>query len=300
MPSHAISYLERLFLFHEGTIMKLFKFSKMHGAGNDFIVVDNTTAHLRFSAESVVKLCDRRRGVGADGLILLSKSCVPGCDNITMEFFNCDGSKAELCGNGLRCAAMFAFQHSMTRNPTPLFITGGGELHARVLSDNTVRIELPLTEPFERLDGVEEHTVYHGVVGVPHLVLRMDDLRNCDILPLGRRLRNSKAFQPEGTNVNFISFDSAFKNPVEIRTFERGVEDETMACGTGIAAAGCVLWKFFHAPARLTFRTRCGDLLQLDVNEVNGAVSNMKLTGPAVEILRGTACMDLFGIEIGN
>lgn len=280
--------------------MKLFKFSKMHGAGNDFIVIDNTTAHLRFSQESIAKLCDRRRGIGADGLILLSKSSVPGCDNITMEYFNCDGSKAELCGNGLRCAAMFAFQRSMTRNPTPLFITGGGELHARVLSDNTVRIELPLTAPFERYDDLEEHTAFHGIVGVPHLVLRMDDLQNCDILPLGRKLRNHKIFLPEGTNVNFISFDSAFKNPVEIRTYERGVEDETMACGTGIAAAGCVLRQFFHAPTRLMFQTRSGDLLQLDILEVNGTISNLKLTGPAVEILRGTAPLELFGIEVQN
>ena len=118
--------------------MNLLKFSKMDGAGNDFVVVDCSESAYVFTADAIRKICDRRRGIGADGLILLSKSRVPGCDQVVMEFFNCDGSKAELCGNGLRCAALFAYVRGLTRDSSITFTTGGGELAAEVIRVVTV------------------------------------------------------------------------------------------------------------------------------------------------------------------
>ena len=272
--------------------MNLLKFSKMNGAGNDFVVVDCSESAYIFTADAIRRMCDRRRGIGADGVILLSRSRIPGCSQVVMEFFNCDGSRAELCGNGLRCAALFAYEHGLTREPSITFATGGGELGAEVISRGTVRIELPLTEDFEKHENVGGFTVFKGVVGVPHAVLRMDDLAHTDILRPGRALRNHRAFAPAGVNVDFLEFGHDFSKPVTIRTYERGVEDETLACGTGIASSARVLAKFFQAPADLTFRTRSGDLVRTHLPADDAG--RIILTGPAVEVYRGTAPAERF------
>ena len=273
--------------------MNLLKFSKMNGAGNDFVVVDCSEAAFVFAAESIRKLCDRRRGIGADGLILLSRSRLPGCGQVVMEFFNCDGSRAELCGNGLRCAALFAYEHGLSRDSSITFATGGGDLAAEVISRDTVRIELPVTEVFEKCEHVGGFTVFKGAVGVPHAVVRMDNLDGADILRPGRALRFHEAFAPAGVNVDFLEFGHDFSEPVAIRTYERGVEDETLACGTGIASSARVLARFFHAPADLTFRTRSGDLIRTHLPD-NGDAGRIILTGPAAEVYRGTASADRF------
>ena len=278
--------------------MNLLKFSKMSGAGNDFVVVDCSESAYAFTADAIRKLCDRRRGIGADGLILLSKSRIPGCNQVVMEFYNCDGSKAELCGNGLRCAALFAYSHRLTRETSITFETGGGELAAEVIGNELVRIELPVTEDFEAHDHTAGYTVFKGAVGVPHAVVRMDGLECADILRPGRELRCHEAFAPAGVNVDFLEFGHDFSEPVLIRTYERGVEDETLACGTGIASSARVLAKFFHAPADLTFRTRSGDLVRTHLPENNSA--RIILTGPAVEVYRGTASADRFELELAS
>ena len=272
--------------------LNLLKFSKMDGAGNDFVVVDCSESAYVFTADSIRKICDRRRGIGADGLILLSRSRIPGCAQVVMEFFNCDGSRAELCGNGLRCAALFAHEHRLTREPSITFATGGGELAAEVIGRDMVRIELPVTEDFEVHEHTAGYTVFKGAVGVPHAVVRMDGLERADILRPGRELRYHEAFAPAGVNVDFLEFGHDFSEPVLIRTYERGVEDETLACGTGIASSARVLAKFFHAPADLTFRTRSGDLVKTHLPE--GDAGRIILTGPAVEVYRGTAPADRF------
>ena len=273
--------------------MNLLKFSKMNGAGNDFVVVDCSESAYAFTAGSIQKICDRRRGIGADGLILLSKSRIPGCGQVVMEFFNCDGSKAELCGNGLRCAALFAYEHGLTRESSITFTTGGGELAAEVIGRGMVRIELPVTEAFEKYEHIGGFTVFKGAVGVPHAVLRMDGLERVDILRPGRELRYHDAFAPAGVNVDFIEFGHDFSEPVAIRTYERGVENETLACGTGIASSAYVLAKFFQAPADLTFRTRSGDLVRTHL-PAGGNTGRIILTGPAVEVYRGTAPAERF------
>ena len=285
----AVPYANRKRLEAE---LNLLKFSKMDGAGNDFVVVDCSESAYVFTVDSIRKICDRRRGIGADGLILLSKSRIPGCDQVVMEFFNCDGSKADLCGNGLRCAALFAYEHSLSRESSITFATGGGELAAEVIGRNMVRIELPVTEDFEAHEHTAGYTVFKGAVGVPHAVFRMDGLERADILKPGRELRYHESFAPAGVNVDFLEFGHDFSEPVLIRTYERGVEDETLACGTGIASSARVLAKFFHAPADLTFRTRSGDLVKTYLPD--GDAGRIILTGPAVEVYRGTAPADRF------
>ena len=272
--------------------MNLLKFSKMNGAGNDFVVVDCSVSSFVFTPESIRKICDRRRGIGADGLILLSRPRIPGCNQVVMAFFNCDGSPAELCGNGLRCAALFAHEHRLSREKTITFSTGGGELAAEVISRDTVRIELPVTEAFAKHEQTGGFTVFKGAVGVPHAVVRMDGLERADILRPGRALRYHEAFAPAGVNVDFVEFGHDFSEPVLIRTYERGVEDETLACGTGIASSARVLADFFNAPGDLTFRTRSGDLIRTHLSEEN--VGRIILTGPAAEVYRGTALADNF------
>ena len=272
--------------------MNLLKFSKMNGAGNDFVVVDCSVSSFVFTPESIRKICDRRRGIGADGLILLSRPRIPGCDQVVMRFFNCDGSPAELCGNGLRCAALFAHEHGLSRKPDITFATGGGELAAEVISRDMVRIELPVTEAFAKHEHTGGFTVFKGAVGVPHAVIRMDGLDRADILRPGRALRYHEAFAPAGVNVDFVEFGHDFSEPVLIRTYERGVEDETLACGTGIASSARVLADFFNAPRDLTFRTRSGDLIRTHLPEENSG--RIILTGPAEEVYRGTALADNF------
>ena len=270
----------------------------MNGAGNDFVVVNRTAASYVFTEESIRRICDRRRGIGADGLILLSPSRIPGCGQVVMEFFNCDGSKAELCGNGLRCAALFAREHRLAEGPRITFATGGGELSAEVLSASEVRIELPVTEEFEACGDVCGYAVFKGAVGVPHAVVRMDGLaRRDDVVRIGRELRRHEAFAPAGVNVDFIEFGQEFRDPVVIRTYERGVEDETLACGTGVASCTAVLAKFFHAPHELTFLTRSGDLIRTRLPDETGNARTIILTGPAVEVYRGTAPAERFELE---
>lgn len=278
--------------------VNLLKFSKMNGAGNDFIVVNRAVAPYVFTEESIRRLCDRRRGIGADGLILLSASRIPGCAQVVMEFFNCDGSRAELCGNGLRCAALFAHVHRLAEGPRITFTTGGGELSAEVLSTDQVRIELPVTEDFEPCGDVCGFAVFKGAVGVPHAVVPMDGLaRRDDVVRLGRELRRHEAFAPAGVNVDFIEFGQDFRDPIIIRTYERGVEDETLACGTGVASSARVLAKFFHAPAELAFLTRSGDIVRTRLPD-SGDARKIILTGPAVEVCRGTAPAERFELAV--
>ena len=279
--------------------VNLLKFSKMNGAGNDFVVVNRAVSPYAFSVESIRRICDRRRGIGADGLILLSPSRLPGCGQVVMEFFNCDGSPAELCGNGLRCAALFASEHRLAEGPRITFLTGGGELSAEVLSDSEVRIELPVTEEFQAVGDVAGYTVFKGAVGVPHAVVRMDGLSaREDVVKIGRELRRHEAFAPAGANIDFIEFDQAFRHPVVIRTYERGVEDETLACGTGVASCTAVLAKFFHAPPELTFLTRSGDLIRTCLPDGDPDARKVILTGPAVEVCRGAAPSERFELTV--
>ena len=273
--------------------MSFMRFSKMHGAGNDFIVVDQTHSVRNFTPERIRRLCDRHKGIGADGLILLSKNGIPGQENcVYMEFFNCDGSRAELCGNGLRCAAAFAYQRCLAPGPEIVFVTGCGMLHTKVLAPGRVRIELPLSESgFRAVEGVVEYPVYAGVVGVPHAVVFVPDVASFDVANVGAMIRNHGAFQPDGTNVDFLPEKYDLTAPIPIRTFERGVEGETTACGTGSGSAAAVLRMLNPDLKKVSLLTLSGDILEIEFPDRPGV---MYLTGPAEEAFHGaTGAFDL-------
>lgn len=274
-------------------------FSKMHGAGNDFIVAECTPdsfaerlANGTDAAEKIPLLCDRRLGIGADGVILLKNL---KRNRFRMTFFNRDGSRAGMCGNGLRCAALFAKRHMETvpGNGTFFFETESGEQKARVLSDGPaegmVRIEITLNDPFRRVDAIPGFTLYAGTAGVPHAVVLLQNTDTLNMRETGSFLRNHPFFQPGGTNVDFVEYPAKNADGVHrIRTYERGVEDETPACGTGIVAAGAVLHKFFHSGENLRFLSRSGDRLDVDISRECNILRRAGLTGPAAEVFRGT------------
>ncbi len=214
------------------------EFYKMTGGGNDFILIDNRDGKIDVDAlrPSIPRICRHKLSVGADGLIVLEHSAKA---HFRWRFFNADGSEAEMCGNGGRCAARLANFLGMA--PSDLtFETMAGFIRAQV-KGKVVKLTLP--PPSDIRPGIslpigeEEVSVDFINTGVPHAVIFVPDLEEVDVIGLGRQIRHHQAFQPAGTNVDFITVDNS---AVKIRTYERGVEDETLACGTGAVAAAII------------------------------------------------------------
>jgi diaminopimelate epimerase len=260
-------------------------FSKLHGAGNDFIIVNDSEQNHDKTQDTICFLCNRRCGIGADGIIFLSlpSTQADGYD-VVMEFYNNDGSRAEMCGNGLRCAAFYA--NKTMGLPQKLKIkTDAGILETEILNNNSVKIQIPLIRNFEEL-SIDEQSIFYGDTGVPHTVIFTDNIKNIDINELGSYYRNHKRFAPRGTNVNFIQKTDSGENLFHIRTYERGVEDETSACGTGISAAAFSLYKFRGIQPPIKFITKEEYLLEVDFS-TEKPVKTLYLTGPVAEVFFG-------------
>ncbi len=261
-------------------------FVKMSGTGNDFIVIDHRKPCISPEAmsEFASQVCRRKFSVGADGLILIEN-----CDQADFKwlFFNADGSVAEMCGNGARCAARFAYMHGIA--PARMrFETLAGIIEAQVADlDVSVKITDPVNLLMHREIMVDdEPVVLHSVdTGVPHAVVFVDDIAEMDVCAWGSRIRHHEAFMPAGTNVNFVQEqDGAFK----VRTYERGVEDETLACGTGAAASALIAVLLEQTRSPVEIITSGGDRLTIvfDVQNESSA-ENMFLKGPAHVIYKG-------------
>ncbi len=257
--------------------MKL-EFSKMHGAGNDFVVADNALGHWPSSVPFIRAVCDRRKGVGADGLILIGRSASSG---LTMSYYNADGSQASLCGNGLRCAAEFARAKGLSSSPDLVFETASGRLSTRIVSPGVARIQMPVSAPFKEVRIDPEFQVFKGSVGVPHAVIPVPLVDRVDVKAQGRRFRFHPAFAPDGANVDFVQIPRSFDSPVRIRTYERGVEGETLACGTGATSVAICMRLFFSAPENLDILCAGGDLLRIELICKDNIVADAHLTGPA-------------------
>ena len=271
-------------------------FTKMNGAGNDFVVLDNR--FLRFSDDELAALaralCPRRTGVGADGLLALDEPDGPA--DFRMRYRNADGSLATMCGNGARCLARFAARAGLGPDgdgPVSLaFDTDGGPYRATV-PDRAASGPVTLDVPPPRGYGpatVDGHDLVRVWTGTEHAVLFTDDVGACDVAGLGGALRHAAAFAPEGTNVNFV--EVAGPGRVRARTFEKGVEAETLACGTGAIASALA--------ARLSGRTG-GDAVAVEMPggtltvgfRVDGeTVSDLTLAGPAETVYEGTVEWD--------
>ena len=234
-------------------------FFKMSGSGNDFIMVDamreppGSLSH----AETVQRLCARATGIGADGIVFLEPSDVA---DYRMTYLNSDGSRADLCGNASLCSARLATELEIVRTPEFRFQTDAGILGARLRSDGPEVDLPPVSEvrpslPF-RLE-VGEHWIGFALAGVPHLVVRVDDVATVDVVGRGRPLRHDASLA-DGANVNFVSPASDGGPGFRIRTFERGVEGETLACGTGSVATAILLTETGEAASDVTLTTRSG------------------------------------------
>jgi diaminopimelate epimerase len=262
-------------------------FWKMHGAGNDFILADDRNLSFPISdSRWIASIASRRTGVGCEGVILIQPSDEA---DFRMRFFNPDGNEVEMCGNGARCIARLASEIGVTSSSMSID-TVAGIIRAEILEDNTVRLHM--TPPSDwKLDAeleIDGTSFAYGFVnsGVPHAVIPIDDLSACDIQALGSAVRHHDAFQPAGTNANFINVTG--DSSLDIRTYERGVEEETLACGTGIVASSLIAAKLDMVTAPVTVRAASGDFLTVGMDLTEDGAENVTLLGPATHVFNGT------------
>ncbi len=230
----------------------------MNGAGNDFILFDNRTRDIDLDRNQIAQLCDRHRGIGADGILLLEKPTNRA--DFRMRYFNADGGEAEMCGNGARCFARFANK------------VGGQK--AKI--------------SFETPAGVISADLKGDFInsGVPHVVIPVAKIDDADVRREGAAIRHHKMFSPNGTNVNFI--EKRGPNKIAIRTYERGVEDETLACGTGIVASALIFAASENTNGPISVIARGGDELEVGFERSGDRFRNVTLTGPAEFVFEGS------------
>ncbi len=261
-------------------------FTKMSGSGNDFLIIDHRRKCIpqNLQPSLVERVCRRMFSAGGDGVILIEES--ENAD-FRWQFYNADGSVAEMCGNGARCAARFAFVNNIAAE-TMCFETVAGVIEAQIGEGQQVRISM--TEPGPLRENLEVDTglIVHGAsfinTGVPHVVIFVDE-GDIPVKKWGRTVRMDRQFQPDGTNVNFVTMLDA--GEIRARTYERGVEDETRACGTGAVASAIVTSKKGMTKSPVTVVTSGGDRLVIDFDLQGGCAKKVHLTGPAHIIYHG-------------
>lgn len=272
------------------------EFYKLSGSGNDFIIIDNRPG--RVDEESMVPLaralCPRGRSVGADGLILLEDS-----DRVDFKwrFFNADGSEAEMCGNGGRCTARVAHLLGLAGEEMT-FETIAGDIRAKILPGE---VKLEMVPPVDlRLDYTvavdgREVAVSSLNTGVPHAVVWVDDLDRAPVIALGPKIRYHQTYRPAGTNVNFVTMED--EHTLAIRTYERGVEDETLACGTGAVAAALIGGVTGRVTSPAGMKTRGGEVLTVHFDVDGHDFKEVYLQGGARMIYRGVLSAEAWEVE---
>jgi diaminopimelate epimerase len=266
--------------------MPVLHFTKMNGAGNDFVMLDNRDGSLALTDTQIARLCDRHRGVGADGLLLVEKP--ESQADFRMRYYNADGREAEMCGNGARCFARFVDKLAPAENGKLTFETPAGAISATLCGD---QVSLAMSQPGPFAEGVEldaageKLTVYSINTGVPHAVVLVEDLDGTDVHNLGAALRHHHHFQPRGTNVNFVR--QLGPQDLAIRTYERGVEAETLACGTGVVASALTVAALTGAESPIRVLVKGGDTLSVDFLRSGDGFDHVVLTGPADFVFEG-------------
>ena len=276
--------------------MQKLSFVKMNGAGNDFVVLDNRNRDLNLDGQTIARLCDRHRGIGADGVLMMEPADTNSSANFRMRYFNADGGEAEMCGNGARCFARFAGRlaaASRGENHQLSFQTQAGIIHAR-LDGELVRLDMSRPLDGQDLGGIILETGKHFTracflnTGVPHVVVPVADVETADVHPWGRAIRYHARFAPKGTNANFI--EAVSRDSIRLRTYERGVEGETLACGTGATAAALVHAELqnWQGSGSIAVRVRSGDTLSIGF-ERRGPFQFERVTlgGPADFVFNG-------------
>lgn len=255
----------------------ILQFFKYQGTGNDFILIDDRAETFPASKELVARLCQRRFGIGADGLILLQNE--PGYD-FRMVYFNADGGEGSMCGNGGRCTVRFAHDLGVFRERTCFMAVDGP--HEATATEEFIRLRM------SPVLALEKHEAYDFLdTGSPHYVAYVDDVDNTDVVAIGRAVRYGDTYGPRGgTNVNFVEVQSP--NHLKVRTYERGVEDETYSCGTGVTA--CALSSHAHfgweSPVHIT--TAGGSLRVAFQRNSSGRFDDIYLIGPALRVFEGS------------
>lgn len=261
-------------------------FTKMAGGGNDFVMIDNRQGRVTEAEALTKRICTRALSVGADGLILIEGSARA---TFRMRYYNADGSLGEFCGNGTRCAARFAFMNVIAGRKMTIE-TDAGIVGAEIGEGSTVTITLPPPHSFRsRPVVVNDKTIrgYSLVVGVPHYVVFLrDELWTQQIVPLGRIIRTHRDLAPEGANVNFVVVRD--QNSIEVRTYERGVENETLSCGSGVVASAVMSALTGQAKSPVSVLTRSGSTLGVSFTLVDGYAEDVRLRGDARMIYRAT------------
>jgi len=266
--------------------MEKISFFKMSGSGNDFIIIDNRAGRVSETGltRMISNVCRRKMSVGADGFILIEPSV-----NVDFKwrFYNSDGSVAEMCGNGARCAARFAWLNGIAGRGMA-FETDAGVISAQVTND---RVKIRMTDPLDlKIDYPVAlkngpMTLSSVNTGVPHAVVLIEDADRAPVTEVGSEIRYHRDFAPAGTNVNFVCLQG--DNAIAIRTYERGVEDETLACGTGSVAAAIVMAskELMNSPVNVV--TRSGVTLTIHFRKTPQGVSDVYLEGDARVIYKG-------------
>ena len=261
--------------------------TKMSGAGNDFIVIDHRSRFIPelYQPQFAQLVCRRSFSAGADGLILIEES---DNDDFSWRFYNRDGSIAEMCGNGARCAARFAWRHHIAGR-TMRFSTLAGTIHAELIGEQE-HVKIGMTDPFDYQDSIlidvdeVKRELFFINTGVPHAVLFVDS-DQAPIEQWGRLIRYHEQFEPAGTNVNFVKILD--DKQLLVRTYERGVEAETMACGTGVVAAAIVTARLGLGESPVDVTTTGGEQLTVQFMIDKEAVTEVTLQGAARIIYEG-------------
>jgi len=261
--------------------MKKVKFTKMVASGNDFVVIRLSGYPHKRLAKFSRSICDRKFGIGADGLLVLAKSKAV---DIKMRIFNADGSEAEMCGNGARCVALYGSKKLIKIETKAGIIAAhvnGNNVRIKLADPKNLKTNIPL-----KINGRLLRVNFVNT-GVPHTIIFVEGLDKIDVVGLGRQIRYHRKFAPQGTNVDFVEVLN--NNSIKIRTYERGVEDETLACGTGAAAsalaAGCQLP--VASCQRINVHTKGGDILKVYFAREGNRFRNVWLEGKAKIVYKG-------------
>jgi diaminopimelate epimerase len=250
------------------------QFKKYQGTGNDFIIIDGIKQHVSLAPEQIKLLCDRKLGIGADGVIIIEHDEEA---DFYVNYYNSDGSQS-FCGNGSRCSVAFSQRAGIFTGLTCSFNAIDGNHSGEVLANGSVKVSMGDVNGIEQLEeGVFLHT------GSPHVVLHCNALKNLDLVSEAQKVRYNERFKAEGTNVNFVS---EAEGKISMRTYERGVEDETLSCGTGVTAVALSLAS--EEGMHLTDIQTKGGVLGVAFNKEKNHFSQIFLMGPALEVFSGT------------
>ena len=251
-------------------------FFKYQGAGNDFVMIDNRSQQYQFSTQQIQQLCDRHFGIGADGLILLENSSTA---DFKMIYFNSDGRESTMCGNGGRCIVAFAKYLSLITRTTT-FEAIDGMHYAEIIKDNYIRLQMKDVSSVERYNND-----FVLNTGSPHYVKVVENINTINVYEEGKKIRYSEPFKAQGINVNFLQIVD--ENTIIVRTYERGVENETLSCGTGVTASAIVASILFNKPKYSVSVSTKGGTLQVDFELKNNIYQNVFLSGNAEYVFNG-------------